>query len=171
MYRIEVTQAEALLASGLILPVLDGLDEIPELVRGSAISRIDDALRPGEQLVATYRIGQYRDAVRSRGGLEVTFRAAPAVQLHPLEVEIVRAYLGDDAAGPMAKALRRLRNDCEPKSNQNPRYIGTRTRSQVSFGSSAIFMRRKLMGAERTKCVTSAHLCARLRCINMRAES
>ena len=70
----EPTQAEALLASGLILPILDGLDEIPEEVRGPAISRINDALRPGEQVVVTCRTQQYRDAVRPQGGAEVTLR-------------------------------------------------------------------------------------------------
>lgn len=58
---------EALLEAGLILPVLDGLDEIPEQVRGPAISRINDALRPGEPLVVTCRTQQYRDAARPRG--------------------------------------------------------------------------------------------------------
>ena len=65
--RIEATQAAALLASGLILPVLDGLDEIPEQVRGSAISRINDALRPGEQVVVTCRSQQYRDCCPATG--------------------------------------------------------------------------------------------------------
>ena len=66
------TAAAALLAAGLILPILDGLDEIPDEVRGSAISRINDALRPGEQVVVTCRTQQYRDAVRPPGGVEVT---------------------------------------------------------------------------------------------------
>jgi hypothetical protein len=98
------TQAAALLASGLILPVLDGLDEIPEEVRGPAISRINDALRSGEQLVVTCRSQQYRDAIRPRGGVEVTLRAAAAVQLRPLDGEAVRSYLCDDAGGPVARA-------------------------------------------------------------------
>jgi NACHT domain len=54
----EPTQAAALLASGRILPVLDGLDEIPEQVRGRAIGRINDSLRPGEQVVMTCRSQQ-----------------------------------------------------------------------------------------------------------------
>jgi hypothetical protein len=99
----EPTQAAALLASGLILPVLDGLDEIPEQVRGSAISRINDALRPGEQLVVTCRTQQYRNAVRPQGGVEVTSRAA-AVQLRPLDAVAVRTYLCDDAAGSASRA-------------------------------------------------------------------
>ena len=102
--RTEPTQAAALLASGLILPILDGLDEIPEQVRGPAISRINDALRPGEQVVVTCRTQQYRDAVRPQGGVEVTLRAAAAVQLRPLDADAVRGYLCDDAAGPVARA-------------------------------------------------------------------
>ena len=101
--REEPTQAAALLASGLILPVLDGLDEIPEKVRGAAISQINDALRPGEQVVVTCRTRQYRDAVRPKGGVEVTLRAA-AVQLRLLNPDAVRRYLCDNAAGPVTRA-------------------------------------------------------------------
>jgi hypothetical protein len=100
----EPTLAAALLASGLILPVLDGLDEIPEKVRGSAISRINDALRPGEHLVVTCRSQQYRDAVRPERGVEVTLRGAAALQLRPLDADAVCDYLCDDAAGPLAMA-------------------------------------------------------------------
>jgi hypothetical protein len=100
----EPTQAVALLASGLILPILDGLDEIPQQVRGPAISRINDALRPGEQLVVTCRTPEYREAVRPQDGVEVTLRGAAAVQLRPLDAGTVRGYLSDDAAGPVAKA-------------------------------------------------------------------
>jgi NACHT domain len=100
----EPTWAAALLASGLILPVLDGLDEIPGGVRGPAITRINDALRPGQRLVVTCRSLQYRDAVRPPDGVEVTLRGAAAVQLHPLDADTVRRYLCDDAGGPVARA-------------------------------------------------------------------
>lgn len=99
----EATHAEALLKNGLILPVLDGLDEIPEQVRAKAISRINDALRPGEHVVVTCRAEDYRNAVRPKRGVEVTLRAAVAVQLHPLNADVVRSYLVDDAAGPETK--------------------------------------------------------------------
>jgi hypothetical protein len=75
----ERTQAAWLLASGLILPVLDGLDEIPEQVRGQAISQINDALRPGEGLILTCRTKQYRRAIRPPDGIEVTLHAAAAI--------------------------------------------------------------------------------------------
>jgi hypothetical protein len=97
------TQAAALLASGLILPILDGLDEIPEMVRGPAVSRINAALRPGEHVVVTCRSQQYRDAVKPKGGIETTLRAAAAVQVCPLDADAVRRYLCDDAAGAIAK--------------------------------------------------------------------
>jgi hypothetical protein len=97
------SQAAALLASGLILPILDGLDEIPDPVRGPAISKINDALRPSEQLVVTCRTQQYRDAVRPRDGVEVTLRGAAAVQLSPLQANTVRDYLCDDAAGQVMR--------------------------------------------------------------------
>ena len=97
------TQAAALLDSGLIMPILDGLDEIPEEARGQAISRINDALRPGEQLVVTCRTQQYKDALKTPDGVDVALRAA-AVQLRTLNADDVRAYLHADAAGPTAKA-------------------------------------------------------------------
>ena len=97
------SQAVALLTARLILPILDGLDEIPEDVRGPAISRINDALQPGEQIVIACRTQQYQDAVRPQGGSEVTLRAA-AVELRPLDADTVRRYLCDDAAGPVMRS-------------------------------------------------------------------
>ena len=98
------TQAAALLAAGLIVPILDGLDEIPDDVRGSAISQINDALLPAEQLVVTCRRQQYQDAVRPESGVAVNLRGAAAVQLNPLDLATVSAYLCDDASGPAAQA-------------------------------------------------------------------
>ena len=100
----ESNRAAALLGAGLILPVLDGLDEIPEHVRGPAISRINDSLRPGEQVAVTCRTQQFRDVVRPQDGTEVTLRAAAAIQLCSLDADIVRGYLSDDAGGPVARA-------------------------------------------------------------------
>ena len=97
-------RAAALIEAGLILPVLDGLDEIPEKVRAAAISRINDALSPGGQVLLTCRTRQYRDAVRPPGGPEVTLTGAAAIQLRPLDADAVCRYLRDDAPGPAARA-------------------------------------------------------------------
>jgi hypothetical protein len=89
---------EALVAAGLILPVLDGLDEISE--SSKAIKRINEELRPGEQVVVTCRTEHYRAAVSPQGGQGVALRAA-AVQLSTLEFGEVASYLRKDA-GPAA---------------------------------------------------------------------
>ena len=86
------------------MPILDGLDEIPETVRGPAITRINDALRPGVHVVVTCRTEDYRDAVRPLGGPEVRLRAAGAIQLRPLNAETVASYLRADAGGSDASA-------------------------------------------------------------------
>ena len=98
------TRAGALLAAGLIVPVLDGLDEIPESARGSAIARINDSMRPGRQLIVTCRTEAYRDAVRSPGGLGGRIRGAAVIEIRPLDVNAVFGYLHDDAPGPAAAA-------------------------------------------------------------------
>ena len=92
---------EALLAAGLILPVLDGLDEIPESARPAAIARINRELRPGEQVVVTCRTEQYRAAVSPQDGQGAALRAA-AVQLSALEFDEVASYLRKDA-GPASE--------------------------------------------------------------------
>jgi hypothetical protein len=96
------TRIKALLEAALLLPILDGLDEISEPFRGLAIAHISDAIRPGEQLVMTCRTEQYGAAVRPSNGREVTLRGAAVVQLRPLAADVVSAYLRDDAGGPIA---------------------------------------------------------------------
>jgi hypothetical protein len=93
----------ALFPAGLILPVLDGLDEIREDVRGQAITQISDSLRPGEQLIMTCRTGPYREAVRPPHDTEITLQAA-VIQLCPLDAADVSRYLRDDAGGAGAPA-------------------------------------------------------------------
>lgn len=97
------SRAAALLAAGLILPVLDGLDEIPDRTRGPAIARINESLRPGQKMVTTCRTLQYRDAAQSTG-VPVTLRGAAVVELEPLDADAVRRYLCDDADSPAMKA-------------------------------------------------------------------
>ena len=102
--REERTLAEELLTNGLVIPILDGLDEMPDEERRIAIVRINDSLRPGERLVLTCRIRQYQDAIRSPEGAEVRLRGAAVVQLCPLDAVAVSSYLRRDAGGPAAEA-------------------------------------------------------------------
>ena len=107
----------ALLDERLLVPILDGLDEIPPAARAIAVTQINNALQPGESCVVTCRTDEFREALRPPGGPEVTLRAAGGIQLCPLEsrsdTEKVAEYLLTDAGGPearnrWAKAIDRL---------------------------------------------------------------
>jgi hypothetical protein len=98
------TRVQALLANGLIMPILDGLDEVAAALRGPAIAGINDAVRPGEHLAVTSRTAQWRKVVRPGAGAEITLRAAAGVELRPLRVADVAGYLRADAGGPRGTA-------------------------------------------------------------------
>jgi hypothetical protein len=77
----------------LITPVLDGLDEMPEEMRGRAIAAISDALRPGEPVVVTCRAADYRGAVLPPAGSGMTVRGAAVIGLQSLDAGTVADYL------------------------------------------------------------------------------
>ncbi|MFD4598339.1 NACHT domain-containing protein [Streptomyces sp. NPDC058464] len=60
------TLADELVRGNLIMPVLDGFDEIPERLRDKARNQLDDASRP---YVLTSRVDAYRQAVLDTRGL------------------------------------------------------------------------------------------------------
>jgi NACHT domain len=92
---------EALLEAGLVLPVLDGLDEIPDDIRSLAIAGISDALQPSWKAVVTCRTEQYADIMRHVP--RPALRAA-AIQLRSLDAGAVSRYLLDDTGGPESAA-------------------------------------------------------------------
>jgi hypothetical protein len=98
------SRARALVDAGLITAVLDGLDEIPGATRGAAIARINEALRPGHQLVLAARTADYQAAMFPHGGLGLQLAGAAGVELCPLDAGVVAAYLKDSAGGPAAAA-------------------------------------------------------------------
>jgi hypothetical protein len=98
--RSEGSRTQALLDAGMILLLLDGLDEIGDSVRPHAISRINDALRPGQKLVLLSRTVQYREAARPGAGLEVMLSGAAGVALRPLRAADVVDYLQRSSGGP-----------------------------------------------------------------------
>jgi hypothetical protein len=102
--RQATTKANSLLEAGLIIPVLDGLDEIPASVRGAAIARINDSLRAGEKLAVTCRTESYREALRPSASREVTLRGAAGIELCPLGWRVLTDYLRADAGGPAMAA-------------------------------------------------------------------
>lgn len=99
-----ISRARALLDAGLIVLILDGLDEINTIVPGSAITRINDALRPGHRVVLTARTGDYRGAVSNASGPQVRLTGAAGIQLRPLTASVVADYLRASAGGPAGAA-------------------------------------------------------------------
>lgn len=110
-YNGQVDIARTLLDRGLLLPVLDGLDEIPESARRSAIRGINHALGSDRPIVVTCRSAEYEDVIR--GGAPVLLQA-PVVEMQPVSVADVVAYL-DDVVWPKGvdwrPVFKRLRPD------------------------------------------------------------
>ncbi|HEX5494908.1 MAG TPA: NACHT domain-containing protein, partial [Mycobacteriales bacterium] len=98
------SRARALLDAGFLLLVLDGLDEIPDRLRGAAIDRINDALPPGQRLIVAARTEAFRRATRPPGGPEVTLNGAAGIELCPLEAGVVTDYLRHSSGGPDSAA-------------------------------------------------------------------
>jgi hypothetical protein len=98
----ESSRIAALLAEQKIVPVLDGLDEMPSRARAAALHRLNEAFASPSRplrLVMTSRTGEYQEVVGRRGERWTPLRGAAAVELHPLDADMVAAYLserGDD---------------------------------------------------------------------------
>ena len=123
-----LTLAQEMVNRGRVIPVLDGLDEMPEQLEGltgktmnlrtAALNSLNHALMLDDQLVLTCRTDEYEEAVR--GGDELG--AAAVIELCPLTKDDLRAYLttsqradkwngvfaelDEHSDGPLAQALR-----------------------------------------------------------------
>ena len=73
----------ALIDSGLIVPVLDGLDEIPYPARVSAVAKLNAAMRPGDCLVVTCRRPGPGQPLAARPGRAARRRAAGGRAVKP----------------------------------------------------------------------------------------
>ncbi|MEU5437243.1 NACHT domain-containing protein [Streptomyces sp. NPDC020719] len=94
-----VDRARALLDHHLILPILDGFDEIPAAIRGTALGAINQALPLGQAVVLSSRVAEYRDALRPASGVPVKLAGAAGIELCPLSAADATAYLHRDAGG------------------------------------------------------------------------
>ncbi|WP_035844082.1 NACHT and WD40 repeat domain-containing protein [Kitasatospora azatica] len=79
-----------LLHQGLLVPVLDGLDEIPEAARRNAVKEVNRFIGTDRPVVVTCRSAEYEDVIT--GGSPV-LRRAPVVEVRPVQVEDTVAYL------------------------------------------------------------------------------
>ena len=90
---------QRLLAAGRVLPLLDGLDELPDDVRAIAVAELDRA-HGAQPLVLTCRSEEFEQAVAAGG----TLTAAAVVELEPVAAGQAAAFL--QATAPPAVAAR-----------------------------------------------------------------
>ena len=91
----EVVSVAKVLGDGGVIPILDGLDELPEKLRGEAIAAIN-AWGSDMPLVVTSRPGEYLAAVAAAGR---AISRAMVVEILPLQISEVKTYLGQATAG------------------------------------------------------------------------
>ncbi|QXE36099.1 NACHT domain-containing protein [Streptomyces sp. GMY02] len=103
----QVSLARALLEHRLILPVLDGFDEIPTPFRAMALDAINAALPLGRPLVLSSRVTEYGDTLAPARGVPVRLSGAAAVELRPLDAPDIAGYLKRDSGGQETAAAAR----------------------------------------------------------------
>ncbi|MEV6305469.1 NACHT domain-containing protein [Actinoplanes sp. NPDC051861] len=75
----------------ILMPIIDGLDEIAESGRRQAATYLNRAVRDGWQVVVTCRAVEYQEMITG-GAPKLT--AVPVVEVRPVTPADVRAYLG-----------------------------------------------------------------------------
>ncbi|MFJ2136414.1 NACHT domain-containing protein [Streptomyces sp. NPDC087845] len=95
--RLDV--AKALVDARLILPILDGLDELPATLHITALDAINRALPAKLPLVLACRATEYRTAL-TRPDAMVRLNGATGIRLLPLGPVQAADYLRRDAGGP-----------------------------------------------------------------------
>jgi len=89
----DLTRVQALLDRRLLLPILDGLDEMPGAPRALALTKINEVLRPGERIVVSSRLDEFREAVHSPLGSGRTLSGAAGIVLGALDPADIGRYL------------------------------------------------------------------------------
>ncbi|WP_033262395.1 BTAD domain-containing putative transcriptional regulator [Amycolatopsis vancoresmycina] len=99
-----------LVLGGHVLPVLDGLDELPPDLRVAALDALDQTMAVGRSVVLTSRSAEYEQVRRESGPV---FSGATVVRLEPVARQEALAYLaarqgtGRDRWRPVAERLGR----------------------------------------------------------------
>ncbi|MFI6318749.1 NACHT and WD40 repeat domain-containing protein [Nonomuraea sp. NPDC050556] len=97
-----------LLRSGLILPIIDGLDEMSEAARRVAIQAVNEAIGRERPVVITCRSVEYGELIASGAP---ALKRAPVVRLQPLLRRDVVAYLREFRAPGLAPLVDELTRD------------------------------------------------------------
>lgn len=89
-----------LIADRRVLPVLDGLDELPDALRPPALIAVNRALAAGGALILTSRTSEFHRAVDASD----VVTAAAVCHAEPLAADAVVGYLADSASPRRARA-------------------------------------------------------------------
>ncbi|WP_247196342.1 NACHT domain-containing NTPase [Streptomyces sp. GESEQ-35] len=92
-FRKEANRAEALLREGLVIPVLDGFDELPAGARTNVLRMINGILRAGRPLILASRPAEYRTAVNGADGVRLKLNGAAGITLQPVAPRQAEQYL------------------------------------------------------------------------------
>ncbi|MFI7065927.1 NACHT domain-containing protein [Kribbella sp. NPDC050124] len=90
-YGDPATIAERLVSDRRVLPVLDGLDELPGVLHPNAMDALDAFAATARPMVVTCRLGEYARAV-DRGRI---LSQAAVVELEPVDVEDAIRYVSE----------------------------------------------------------------------------
>ncbi|WP_285559239.1 hypothetical protein, partial [Actinoplanes regularis] len=100
-YRAELSRhgdphqvAQHVVAHGKVLPILDGLDEMPARVHAQAVEAVEAFTAPGAPLVVTCRIKEYDRLMKGSRPLS---RAA-VIELEPVDPNAAIEYLSQDGS-------------------------------------------------------------------------
>lgn len=114
------TWAGELIRAGRLLPVLDGLDEVPRPLRAEAVRHLNTRFDNADPMVLTCRADQYRETVEAAGVLA----GAAVVELEALSLADLASYLprttrqpppgGGAVATKWEPVLTRLREEPRP---------------------------------------------------------
>ncbi|MFI7133456.1 NACHT domain-containing protein [Nonomuraea sp. NPDC050153] len=81
---------ETLVARGEVLPVIDGLDELPDTARADMLTALNRSLYETDQLILTCRTEQFAESVEEIGD---ALTAAAVIEPQPMSTEAAAGYL------------------------------------------------------------------------------
>ncbi|MFI5925859.1 NACHT domain-containing protein [Micromonospora sp. NPDC051543] len=89
--QLRPVEADQLVRRRRVIPVLDGLDEMPPGVRSSALERLEEAVGAGLRAVVTCRTDEFAEATGEVGALP----QAVVLEIEPVDPEDAATYLTD----------------------------------------------------------------------------
>lgn len=86
-------RADVLVQRGLVIPVLDGFDELPSTARRHVLQQINSAMRSKRPVILASRPDEYREAVETTSGPSLKLDGAAGIELLPVAANRAKKYL------------------------------------------------------------------------------